>query len=103
YAPSRSTIAALEARGFERLVLWPRGVDGSNFRPDRPGRLAVRERLGFAPEDVVIGHVSRIAAEKNVEYLADALELVLKARPGVRLLIVGDGPERPGLEARLGG
>ena len=27
-----------EARGFERLVLWPRGVDSRLFRPDRPGR-----------------------------------------------------------------
>ena len=38
YVPSRATIADLEARGFERLVLWPRGVDGRLFRPDRPGR-----------------------------------------------------------------
>ena len=38
YVPSRTTIAELEARGFERLVLWPRGVDSRLFRPDRPGR-----------------------------------------------------------------
>lgn len=103
YVPSRATISELEARGFERLVLWPRGVDGTTFRPDREGRATVRETLGFAPEDVVIGHVSRIAAEKNIAYLADALALVVAARPKARLLIVGDGPARPGLEKRLGG
>jgi glycosyltransferase involved in cell wall biosynthesis len=102
YVPSRATIAELESRGFERLVLWPRGVDGTHFRPDRPGRDAVRESLGFGPEHVVIGHVSRIAAEKNVGYLAEALEQVERACPDVRLLIVGDGPARPSLERRLG-
>jgi glycosyltransferase involved in cell wall biosynthesis len=102
YVPSPTTADALRARGFERLVLWPRGVDGGLFRPDRPGRTTVRAALGFAPDDVVIGHVSRIATEKNVGYLADALELVEAARPRVKLLIVGDGPARPDLETRLG-
>lgn len=102
YVPSRATIAELEGRGFQRLVLWPRGVDGTVFRPDRPGRDAVRAALGIGPDDVVIGHVSRIAAEKNVGYLADALEVVEAARPQVRVLVVGDGPARPGMEARLG-
>lgn len=102
YVPSRATIADLEARGFRRLVLWPRGVDGTLFRPDRPGRSAVRESLGFGPEHVVIGHVSRIAAEKNVGYLAEALLEVERTCPHVRVLVVGDGPARPGLEAKLG-
>lgn len=102
YVPSRTTIRELEGRGFERLALWPRGVDGTLFRPDRPARAAIREALGFHPDDVVIGHVSRIAAEKNVGYLADALEIVERERAGARLLIVGDGPARPGLEKRLG-
>ena len=102
YTPSLATIADLKEKGLERLVLWPRGVDGSLFRPDRPGRETVRRELGFADDDVVIGHVSRIAAEKNVAYLGEALALVESARPSVRLLIVGDGPARGDLETKLG-
>lgn len=102
FVPSRATIVALRARGFERLALWPRGVDGELFRPDRPGRARVREALGFAPSDVVIGHVSRLATEKNIDYLAEALEQVENQRPAVRVLIVGDGPARPEVEQRLG-
>ncbi len=102
YVPSRTTIADLETRGFERLVLWPRGVDSGFFRPDRPGREEVRRRLGWNANDIAIGYVSRIAPEKNVDYLADALELVAADRPGVRALLVGDGPSRAELEARLG-
>ncbi|MDR3635025.1 MAG: glycosyltransferase family 1 protein [Isosphaeraceae bacterium] len=102
YVPSRSTIDDLERRGFERLVLWPRGVDSDLFRPDRAGRNEVRARLGFGPDDVVIGYVSRIAAEKNVGYLADALEIVARSRPQSRFLFVGDGPARAELERRMG-
>ncbi len=102
YVPSRATIGDLEGRGFERLVLWPRGVDGRLFRPDRPGREEIRRALGFGPDDVVIGHVSRLAPEKNATYLADTLQLVGEARPDVRFLFVGDGPARPDLEARMG-
>ena len=102
YVPSRPTIADLEARGFADLLLWPRGVDGRLFRPDRPGRAAVRSAIGAGPDDVVIGHVSRLAPEKNVGYLADALAIVAEARPAVRFLFVGDGPERANLERRMG-
>ena len=102
YVPSAATITALEGRGFERVVLWRRGVDSSLFRPNRPGRLDVRRALGWAPEDVVITYVSRIAPEKNVDYLAAALAIVTSDRPDVRLLLVGDGPSRPALEQQLG-
>lgn len=102
YVPSRATIGELESRGLDRLVLWPRGVDSHVFRPDRPGRATVRAALGFGPDDLVIAHVSRIAAEKNIAYLGRALARVAEERPGVRLLIVGDGPERPELEKALG-
>lgn len=102
YVPSEKTIADLERRGFQRAVLWRRGVDSSVFRPDRPGRLEVRRALGWSPDDVVISYVSRIAPEKNVDYLADALAIVARQRPDVRILLVGDGPSRPALAERIG-
>ena len=102
YVPSNQTIADLNSRGFERLVLWPRGVDSQIFRPDRPGRARVRESLGFQPDDVVIGHVSRLAPEKNVAYLAEAFARVEQLRPNTYFLIVGDGPSRQELEKAIG-
>jgi glycosyltransferase involved in cell wall biosynthesis len=103
YVPSRTTIADLESRGFARLVLWPRGVDSALFRPDRPGRAEVRATFGFGPDDIVVAYVSRIAAEKNIAYLAEALQKVHDARPGVKFLFVGDGPARGDVERRLAG
>ncbi len=102
YVPSRATIAQLEPIGFERLVLWQRGVDASMFHPDRPGRSAVRKALGWGEDDPVIAYVSRIAPEKNVDHLAEALAKVIARRPDARILMVGDGPSRLALERRLG-
>jgi glycosyltransferase involved in cell wall biosynthesis len=102
YVPSKKTIADLESRGFDRAVLWRRGVDSSLFRPGRPGRLDVRRALGWSPDDLVITYVSRIAPEKNVDYLAEALAIVASRRPDVRILLVGDGPSRPAVEQRIG-
>jgi glycosyltransferase involved in cell wall biosynthesis len=101
YVPSETTIRELEQLGFERLVLWKRGVDSSLFRPDRAGRSEVRRALGWSADDVVITSVGRIATEKNVDYLADALAIVAARRPDVRVLLVGDGPLRPALERRM--
>jgi glycosyltransferase involved in cell wall biosynthesis len=102
YVPSQATIDELMRGGFERTVLWKRGVDNSLFRPDQPGRLELRRTLGWSPEDVVIAYVSRIAAEKNVDYLADAFAIVAQRRPEVRIMLVGDGPSRAALERRIG-
>ena len=102
YVPSETTIGDLERRGFERMVLWRRGVDSTLFRPNRPGRLEVRRALGWSPHDVVIAYVSRIAPEKNVDYLAAAFAIVASSRPDIRILLVGDGPSRRALEQRIG-
>lgn len=102
YVPSLATIKDLETRGFERLVLWQRGVHADVFSPDRENRAALRAKYNFRPDDVVIGHVSRLAPEKNVGLLSDALKQVLQQRPSAKVLIVGDGPSRPNLEKALG-
>lgn len=102
YVPSRATIRDLEARGFERLVLWPRGVDATIFRPDRPGRTRVRESLGLGPDQILIGHVGRLAAEKSIGELTESLLLTMSAHPNARVLVVGDGPAREEMERALG-
>ena len=102
YVPSEITIRQLEGLGFERMVLWKRGVDRSLFHPERPGRALLRRRLCWSADQLVVTYVSRIAPEKNVDYLADALTIVAARRPDVRFLLVGDGPTRPALEQRIG-
>ncbi|MFJ9461070.1 glycosyltransferase family 4 protein [Kitasatospora sp. NPDC101447] len=93
-APSRASLDALAAQGVPRLHLWPRGVDCARFDP-RHRDEALRRRLGPQGE-VLVGYVGRLAAEKQVDRLAEVSRL-----PGVRLVVVGDGPCRSPLAAAL--
>jgi glycosyltransferase involved in cell wall biosynthesis len=45
--------------------------------------------------------VGRLIAEKRVDLLVRAIAAVARERPRVRCLVVGDGPERPALDALL--
>ncbi len=101
YVPSRSMILKLAEKGFERLVLWSRGVDTANFRPRLHERHAGRERLEIPATAFVVGHCGRLAPEKNVDYLAEALERLLIRVIHAHVVIVGDGPSRAAIEHRL--
>lgn len=90
-APSASTIAELDQRGFERVVHWPRGVDTDRFAPHHRS-MAWRREHGIGDDEVAVGYVGRLAPEKQLGDLRRAAAL-----PGVRLVLVGDGPEERAL------
>lgn len=70
-----------------KLRLLGNGVDLVRFRPPTPGeRAEVRAELGFAEDDVVVGLVARLVAEKGVPELIEAVE---RLGPPHRLLLVG--------------
>ncbi|WP_433830044.1 glycosyltransferase family 4 protein [Actinoplanes sp. CA-015351] len=93
-APSTESVAALEAHGVRRIHLWRRGVDDVRFHPSQRST-AIRRAL--APNDeVLVGFVGRLAAEKEVDLLAGASSL-----KGVRVVVVGDGPHAGSLRRAL--
>ncbi|MFV2145444.1 glycosyltransferase family 4 protein [Isoptericola sp. G70] len=93
-APSSPTIDHLRARGVPRLLRWGRGVDTVQFRPEARDD-AWRRAVG-AGRPLLVGYVGRLAVEKQVEALR-----VLSGRDDVRLVVVGEGPERALLEELL--
>ncbi|WP_344943367.1 glycosyltransferase family 1 protein [Actinomadura miaoliensis] len=93
-APSTPVLAELERRGVPRLAFWGRGVDRRRFHP---GHRSPQLRARLAPDgEVVVGYVGRLAMEKRPALLARIADL-----PGMRLVVVGDGPERERLERLL--
>lgn len=95
-APSRHAVDVLRRHGVARVERWARGVDVVRFAPSHR-HAAWRAR--HAPDgEVLVGYVGRLAQEKEVGLLTGLRDL-----PGVRLVVVGDGPQRAALEASLPG
>jgi phosphatidylinositol alpha 1,6-mannosyltransferase len=93
-APSTSAAWQLSSHGIRPVAIWSRGVNSELFHPRRRSDL-VHCRL--APRgEVVVGYAGRLASEKRVELLA-----CLGGLPGIKLVVIGDGPARRRLEHHL--
>lgn len=64
-------------------------------------RAAIRARFGAGSDDVVIGCVANLRPEKRHDVLLAAFARVLEEQPSSRLVLVGDGPERPRIEREI--
>jgi glycosyltransferase involved in cell wall biosynthesis len=93
----RSRVVALGADPA-RVHTFYQGVDASAFRPG--DRAAARRRLGLPAEARVVLWVGRMVPVKGLDVLLDAAARLRRAVPGLRVCLVGGGPERPSLEAR---
>jgi phosphatidylinositol alpha-1,6-mannosyltransferase len=89
--------SALHPGDRHKLVRLHPGVDATTFRPGAGGD-ALRAEFGLAGRPVVVC-VSRLVPRKGQDVLIRALPSVRARVPGAALLIVGDGPYRPRLEA----
>ncbi len=86
-AATQGLMDDLSSHGFDRLVLWQRGVDTELFSGGRPGA------LDHLPKPIFLC-VARVAVEKNIDAFL-ALDL-----PGSKV-VVGDGPARAELQQRF--
>lgn len=95
-APSTASAWTLRGHGIDRVDRWVRGVDLERFHPHHRSA-SLRHTL--APRgETIVGYVGRLSREKQVERLAPVTRL-----RGVRVVIVGDGPDRARLERALPG
>lgn len=80
------------------VTLMPNGVD--RIKVPTPKQLQTfRETWNISDKDEVFGFVGRLGAEKNLDMLIPALEMVAAKRPKARLLFVGDFEHKVVLEA----
>jgi glycosyltransferase involved in cell wall biosynthesis len=77
------------------------GIEIEAFRRPALGRLAVRQRLGLAPEAFVVGCVGRLSQQKAPLDMVAAFVQLARRRPDVHLVMVGDGPLRREVEAAV--
>jgi PEP-CTERM/exosortase A-associated glycosyltransferase len=89
----------LERGGTEpdRVIVVPNAVDVHRFVPG-PRDPALATRLGIGAEPV-IGYISSFTGYEGIRYLIEATAELKRRGRSIRCLLVGDGEERPALEA----
>lgn len=90
-APSESIAAVLKERGvISPLHVIPTGIDIKSFeKGDGP---SFRAALGVPHGSFVIGHVGRLATEKNLIFLSRTVRAFMQRNPNSHFLCVGEGP-----------
>ncbi|MBL8343678.1 MAG: glycosyltransferase, exosortase A system-associated [Rubrivivax sp.] len=92
----------IAARGIEdgKVTVVPNAVDVAAFRFGEPADPALRARLGLQG-CTVLGFAGSFYGYEGLHLLVDALALLLPARPALRLLLVGGGPQEDALRAQV--
>lgn len=97
--PTEGIRRELLAHGYENIEIIGRGVDTQLFHPGRRDA-ALRARWGVGENETAALYVGRLAAEKNLALVFRAFDAMREAHPATRLVLVGDGPERAGWQAK---
>jgi glycosyltransferase involved in cell wall biosynthesis len=86
----------------EKFTTIYSGMEVEPFLHADEHRAAMRAKLGYQPEHVVIGKIARLFHLKGHEDLIRAAAGVVKANANVRFLLIGDGILRDALQAQIG-
>ncbi len=91
FAPSKSVAELIRERGVRTPIdVIPTGVDTEHFAHGDGAR--IRMELGIPEDAFVVGHVGRLAPEKNLAFLTWAVSTFLTQHANDHFLVVGSGP-----------
>lgn len=100
FAPSESVAALLRQRGVRApIAVVPTGVEISRF--SRGHGASFRRTWRLPPDAFVIGHLGRLAPEKNLRFLTSAVLACLRREPRAYFLVVGQGPSEALMRRRI--
>jgi 1,2-diacylglycerol 3-alpha-glucosyltransferase len=89
-APSESIRDVIQERGVKTPVtVIPTGVHCEKFAEGSGS--GFRKIIGIPEDAFVVGHVGRLAKEKNLDFLSKAVASFLQAHPDAHFLLVGSG------------
>lgn len=86
--------------GISNTVILNNGTDLERFKHIKT-KVQIRKELGIAQDAFVIGHIGRFDSIKNQTFLIDIVAALLKKKPNAFLLMIGSGPDRAKIEAKI--
>lgn len=90
FACSKEAAKWLFPRKYMHFKFIPNGIDSKKFQFSIEKRLGVRKELGLKETDFVVGHVGRLAEQKNHKYLINIAKNI--KNKNIKFICVGEGP-----------
>lgn len=103
-APSERVLETMREYKIDAPIrVIPTGINLRVYgqRDSEEQRNALREKWGYQPDTPLLLSLSRLAFEKNIHTVIEAMPDILAKKPDAQLLIVGDGPARETLERQV--
>jgi glycosyltransferase involved in cell wall biosynthesis len=85
----------------DRVVFQSNGVDTRLFTPDEDRRREYRKKLGIPDEAPLLMLSCRLHPEKGIGWFLDLLPNIVAEVPGIKCIVVGEGPEREELVRKV--
>ena len=85
-----------------RVVMIYNGIDLERYLSGKAGRdHGLARSMGMSEDATIVGAIGRLSSVKGFKYLIDAFKDAVSRNDDVRLLIVGEGPEKDALEKQV--
>jgi glycosyltransferase involved in cell wall biosynthesis len=99
--PAQSTAAIMRAQRMNKdISIWARGVDRTQFNPERRS-LEWRRAHGIGDDEMVVCFLGRLVLEKGLDVFADAIDAARAMNVPLKVVAIGDGPARDYFRERL--
>lgn len=99
--PAQSTAAIMRAQRMNKdISIWARGVDRTQFNPERRS-LEWRRAHGIGDDEMVVCFLGRLVLEKGLDVFADAIDAARAMNVPLKVVAIGDGPARDYFQERL--
>ncbi|GAA4831726.1 glycosyltransferase family 4 protein [Garicola koreensis] len=79
--------------GIRRVGLWPKAVDTVAYHPGHASAQMRARLTDGVPQAPLVVYVGRMSREKNLDQLIEPMRRLRRRVPGVRLAMVGSGPQ----------
>jgi len=97
FAPSESVMRMMRARGVTSPIeVVPTGIYVEKF--SRGAGKSFRKKQKIPADAFVVGHLGRLAPEKNLEFVAQAVAEFMKKEPAAHFMVCGKGPSEEALQ-----
>lgn len=81
----------------DRVTVLPNGVDGGFYRPaSEPAPVPELQRKG---NEIIVGYMGTFGAGQALSNIVEAAAILAGTDPDVRVVLIGDGPDKPRVEA----